>query len=182
MNRCQRLSGNSQVILPAPTPPPPQKEEGTVCRTKDLWGAKGTDCQCCGQQTQPLKRIQPMYTIEEHTLRTTKVLRQIGCMQCEAFKKKCCIPHPLSRPRQNHRVQEYRVRIIVQKLQLKTFYFKQVNVGNKRRKILLIPNPNAKFKKGHHTKGNLKKLLFCKFFKNNFSLVLFFSILSSDLE
>ena len=42
-------------------------------------------------------------------------------MQCRAFQKKFCIPRPLSRPRQNHRVQEYRPPIIVPKMELKTF-------------------------------------------------------------
>ena len=61
--------------------------------------------------------------IEGHTLRTTKVLRQIGC-SARHFRRYVASPAPSPDRDKTIEFKEYRPRIIFQKLELKTFFFK----------------------------------------------------------
>jgi len=71
-------------------------------------------------------------------------------------------PPTLSRPRQYHRVYEYRPPIIFLTIELKTFFFKKVNMGTKRK--------DAKFYTDSKSEGKTEKKLMAKklFSKNGF--------------
>ena len=100
----------------------------------------------------PTQRGYSLY-VEEHTLRTTKVLRQIGC-SARHFRRNFASPAPSPN-------QDKTIELIFFKNRADNFFLEIGQYGyQKTQNFTLIPNPKAKFKKNAGQKSYYQKTAF----------------------